>query len=201
MLLQQVSAYGRYDCTSLAICRCSLTFEARALCLQALYVHTAKNVLIEVNPQIRLPRTFKRFCGLMVQLLQKLSIRATNGPDKLLKVSLSHQHQNFHSSKPDARKGLCLYNFVIKYWESSMTIVVEYQSLEIVLIQHLSLFLAFQNSQTISKPSHSESAAMGRPTKTTHICHTCAEANWQDTVYRRAGFGSKFAASSRSKCS
>jgi rRNA small subunit pseudouridine methyltransferase Nep1 len=35
---------------------------------------------------VRLPRTFRRFCGLLVQLLQKLSIRATNGPDKLLKV-------------------------------------------------------------------------------------------------------------------
>ena len=54
--------------------------------LQALYVHTAKNVLIKVHPQVRLPRTFRRFCGLMVQLLQKLSIRATNGPDKLLRV-------------------------------------------------------------------------------------------------------------------
>lgn len=54
--------------------------------LKALYVHTAKNVLIQVNPQVRLPRTFRRFCGLIVQLLQKLSIRATNGPDKLLKV-------------------------------------------------------------------------------------------------------------------
>ena len=54
--------------------------------VQALYVHTHKNVLIQVNPQVRLPRTFKRFCGLMIQLLQKLSIRATNGPDKLLKV-------------------------------------------------------------------------------------------------------------------
>ena len=51
-----------------------------------MYVHTTKNVLIEVNPQVRLPRTFRRFCGLMVQLLQKLSIRASNGPDKLLKV-------------------------------------------------------------------------------------------------------------------
>ena len=57
--------------------------------LQGLYVHTHKNVLIQVNPQVRLPRTFKRFCGLMVQLLQKLSIRATNGPDKLLKVQSS----------------------------------------------------------------------------------------------------------------
>ena len=53
---------------------------------QGLYVHTTKNVLIQINPQVRLPRTFKRFCGLLVQLLQKLSIRATNGPDKLLKV-------------------------------------------------------------------------------------------------------------------
>ena len=57
--------------------------------LQALYVQTAKNVLIKVHPQVRLPRTFRRFCGLMVQLLQKLSIRATNGPDKLLRVGCS----------------------------------------------------------------------------------------------------------------
>ncbi|KAK9846377.1 hypothetical protein WJX81_002629 [Elliptochloris bilobata] len=54
--------------------------------LKALYVHTTRNVLVQINPQVRLPRTFKRFCGLLVQLLQKLSIRATNGPDKLLKV-------------------------------------------------------------------------------------------------------------------
>ncbi|CAM9438925.1 unnamed protein product [Choristocarpus tenellus] len=29
------------------------------------YIHTNLNVLIEVNPQIRIPRTFKRFSGLM----------------------------------------------------------------------------------------------------------------------------------------
>ena len=29
------------------------------------YVHTEKNVLIEVNPKTRVPRTFKRFAGLM----------------------------------------------------------------------------------------------------------------------------------------
>lgn len=50
------------------------------------YIHTAKGVLIEVNPQIRIPRTFKRFGGLMVQLLQRLSIRSVNGSEKLLKV-------------------------------------------------------------------------------------------------------------------
>ena len=54
--------------------------------LKAVYVRTNKNQLISINPKIRLPRTFKRFCGLFCQLLQKLSIRATNGPDKLMKL-------------------------------------------------------------------------------------------------------------------
>ncbi|KAI8115722.1 hypothetical protein FF38_12718 [Lucilia cuprina] len=50
------------------------------------YIHTARGVLIEVNPSIRIPRTFKRFSGLIVQLLDKLSIRSVNSEDKLLKV-------------------------------------------------------------------------------------------------------------------
>ena len=56
-------------------------------------MHTAKGVLIKVNPRVRLPRTFRRFCGLMVQLLQKLAIRASAGPDKLLKVCSACDHQ------------------------------------------------------------------------------------------------------------
>ncbi|KAI3611007.1 nucleolar essential protein 1 [Moniliophthora roreri] len=54
--------------------------------LLQVYIHTAKGVLIEVNPHVRIPRTFKRFSGLMVQLLHKLSIRGVNGSEKLLKV-------------------------------------------------------------------------------------------------------------------
>ncbi|XP_014483947.1 PREDICTED: ribosomal RNA small subunit methyltransferase NEP1 [Dinoponera quadriceps] len=54
--------------------------------LLQVYVHTEKNVLIEINPQTRIPRTFKRFAGLMVQLLHKYSIRASDGPMRLLKV-------------------------------------------------------------------------------------------------------------------
>ena len=54
--------------------------------LLQVYIHTAKNVLIEINPQTRIPRTFDRFCGLMVHLLHRLSIRGTNAPVKLLKV-------------------------------------------------------------------------------------------------------------------
>ncbi|ORY21327.1 Alpha/beta knot methyltransferase [Naematelia encephala] len=54
--------------------------------LLQVYIHTAKGVLIEVNPSVRIPRTFKRFSGLMVQLLHKLSIRGVNGSEKLLRV-------------------------------------------------------------------------------------------------------------------
>ncbi|KAF4520941.1 hypothetical protein B566_EDAN008916 [Ephemera danica] len=54
--------------------------------LLQVYIHTEKNVLIEVNPQTRIPRTYKRFAGLMVQLLHRFNVRATDGPMKLLKV-------------------------------------------------------------------------------------------------------------------
>jgi rRNA small subunit pseudouridine methyltransferase Nep1 len=54
--------------------------------LLQIYIATAKGVLIEVSPTVRIPRTFKRFAGLMVQLLHRLSIRSTNSQEKLLKV-------------------------------------------------------------------------------------------------------------------
>lgn len=74
--------------------------------LLQVYIHTAKNVLIEINPQCRIPRTFKRFAGLMgrfikdfiygfmqltsfhfsVQLLHKMSVRAADTTVKLMKV-------------------------------------------------------------------------------------------------------------------
>lgn len=54
--------------------------------LLQVYIHTEKKVLIEVNPQTRIPRTFKRFASLMVQLLHKFCVRATDSSMKLLKV-------------------------------------------------------------------------------------------------------------------
>ena len=44
------------------------------------------NVLILVDPSCKIPRTIKRFSCLMVQLLQKLKIRAVNSNKTLLKV-------------------------------------------------------------------------------------------------------------------
>ena len=43
-------------------------------------------MLIEVSPKIRIPRTFKRFSGLMVQLLHKMKIRAASSSEMLLRV-------------------------------------------------------------------------------------------------------------------
>ncbi|KAI8057821.1 Alpha/beta knot methyltransferase [Syncephalis plumigaleata] len=68
------------------------------------YIHTAKNVLIEVNPHVRIPRTFKRFSGLMVQLLHKLSIRSVNGTERLLKVIKNPVSDHF----PSNCKKICL---------------------------------------------------------------------------------------------
>lgn len=51
-----------------------------------IYIHTAQNVLIEVHPSLRVPRTFKRFAGLAVELLQRHKIRAAQANEVLMKV-------------------------------------------------------------------------------------------------------------------
>jgi rRNA small subunit pseudouridine methyltransferase Nep1 len=51
-----------------------------------IYIHTANNILIEVSPTLRIPRTYKRFAGLMAELVDKHKIRAANSRDILMKV-------------------------------------------------------------------------------------------------------------------
>lgn len=51
-----------------------------------IYVHTSNNVLIEIHPSLRIPRTFKRFAGLMVELLQRNKIKAVGASTTLMKV-------------------------------------------------------------------------------------------------------------------
>ena len=50
------------------------------------YLRTRQNVLIQFHPSVRIPRPYKRFAGLMVQLLHKLKVRAADGRETLLKV-------------------------------------------------------------------------------------------------------------------
>lgn len=54
--------------------------------LKALYVRTQQGLLLDIKPHARMPRTYKRFSGLMVQLLQKLHITAAGKGEKLLRV-------------------------------------------------------------------------------------------------------------------
>lgn len=50
-------------------------------------MRTQRGVTIEVHPDIRIPRTFKRFSGLMASLLTSGKIQASGGGATLLKAS------------------------------------------------------------------------------------------------------------------
>lgn len=50
------------------------------------YIRSSKNILIQVDPSLRIPRTFKRFSGLMVQLLYKMKVKAKDSSKTLIKL-------------------------------------------------------------------------------------------------------------------
>jgi len=47
--------------------------------LLQVFVRTEEGILMEINPHIQIPRTFKRFSAFMAQLLTKLRVRSVNG--------------------------------------------------------------------------------------------------------------------------
>ena len=56
------------DCIFLKLLQCLLMLQDSVLNRSGMlqvFLHTEKNVLIEINPQTRIPRTFDRFAGLM----------------------------------------------------------------------------------------------------------------------------------------
>ena len=64
-----------------ASCRPDITHQCLLMLLDSplnragllqVYVHTVNGVLIEVNPQTRIPRTYKRFAGLMGKFLNEV---------------------------------------------------------------------------------------------------------------------------------
>ncbi|KAL9296255.1 hypothetical protein ACSQ67_022151 [Phaseolus vulgaris] len=67
--------------------------------LRSVYIRTEKGVLIEVKPFVRIPRTFKRFAGVMLELLQKLSISAVGKREKLLRTIKILSHSLSYSSE------------------------------------------------------------------------------------------------------
>ncbi|VFQ67675.1 unnamed protein product [Cuscuta campestris] len=52
----------------------------------AVYAKTNSGVVLEVKPHTRIPRTCKRFCGLMVELFQKSCVRAKDTGEVLIRV-------------------------------------------------------------------------------------------------------------------
>lgn len=81
---KRVKAIERPDITH----QCLLTLLDSPLNMAGklrVYIHTKENVLIEINPATRIPRTLSRFMGLMDQLLCKLKIRSGTG-EVLLRV-------------------------------------------------------------------------------------------------------------------
>ena len=47
--------------------------------LLQVFIRTEQNVLIEINPMLKVPRTFKKFSGFIAQLLTKLKVRSAQG--------------------------------------------------------------------------------------------------------------------------
>jgi rRNA small subunit pseudouridine methyltransferase Nep1 len=56
--------------------------------------------IIEVNPEIRIPRTFKRFSGLMAQLMTKGKIQAPQGGATLMKITDAPIHACYPAGVP-----------------------------------------------------------------------------------------------------
>ena len=58
---------------------------AKAGLLQV-FIRTEQKVLIEINPHLKVPRTFKAFSAFMAQLLTKLRVRSATGSATLATV-------------------------------------------------------------------------------------------------------------------
>ena len=95
------------------------------------FIHTDDNVLIEVNPKSKIPRTYKRFSFLMAQLLKKLKIRASTTKEVLLKVvknpvvnhlpkkCITFGLANRGNVVAYSRGGLCVdYGYYLRVWVS-----------------------------------------------------------------------------------
>ncbi|RLG59785.1 hypothetical protein DRN86_03730 [Candidatus Geothermarchaeota archaeon] len=66
--LDNIGKRGRPDIVHLSLLT-ALDSPLNKAGLLRIYVHTIRNKVIKVNPEVRLPRNFDRFEGLMVQLL------------------------------------------------------------------------------------------------------------------------------------
>jgi rRNA small subunit pseudouridine methyltransferase Nep1 len=67
--------------------------------LLSVYVHTIGDMIIEVNPAVRLPKNYNRFIGLMEQLFASGSIRSSSG-ETLLRIRPGRMRDLLGSLRP-----------------------------------------------------------------------------------------------------
>lgn len=67
-----------------------LAIMSSPLCLagrvSAIFIRTDEGILIKVDPQGRIPKTFGKFCNMMSELLQKSSIKSKGNEGRLLEL-------------------------------------------------------------------------------------------------------------------
>lgn len=54
--------------------------------LLKIYIHTKLNVILDINPKLKVPRTYDTFAALMAQALTKLRVRANESSETLIKI-------------------------------------------------------------------------------------------------------------------
>ncbi|EPR79346.1 EMG1/NEP1 methyltransferase [Spraguea lophii 42_110] len=91
-----------------------------------IFINTTNNILIDVNPNIRIPRTYSRFQGLFKQLFKNLKIKSNDGeilmkiikgpvesylPPNIRKVGLSQDGEKISKEKisHNIENGYCFY--------------------------------------------------------------------------------------------
>lgn len=134
-----------------------------------IYIRTARNVLIDVHPRTRIPRTIKRFSGLMAELLEKLKVRGTNGPAPLLKVIRNPVTSHLPVG---ARKIVCTYN------TENVVDIREHAS------QMAQLTLPTLSQDTQSRPKDDEIEENGEPVNIVYVvgamAHGKVTEDWAD---------------------
>ena len=88
--------------TLLSICTTPAFYERKF----QVYVHTINNKVISINNNIRLPKSYHRFQGLIEQLFVQKSIRSSSGDQTLMEIKDSSISQLISDLKPTQIIGL-----------------------------------------------------------------------------------------------
>lgn len=96
------------------------------------YIHTVDNYIIYVNPEVRLPKNYERFKGLMADLLIRKKIHADNGKTTLLAIQYNSITSFINQIKPSIRIGLTRHGIPTSVTNLTKQIILEKNPLIVV---------------------------------------------------------------------